>query len=183
MSSGNNPSPFQNIIYMVYYGEGYMVKLKMAFGPAQKMKILGYLCFWLKHHKRKKKPTTTKKANKTTNKTPKPPLHFLDKCHLLTFKTTGNWRWFMGSDFSVDWNLLCDLEEKSYKPSVSENRCVNISLENLWGCRWLCDTELESENITELLWWKRINFCCITGGYGHRTTEIVNFSPRDWYCT
>lgn len=34
----------------------------------------------------------------------------------------GNGLWLMGSDFSVDRNLLCDLEEKSYKRSGSANR-------------------------------------------------------------
>lgn len=31
----------------------------------------------------------------------------------LAFKTMGNGLWFMGSDFSVERNLLCDLEEES----------------------------------------------------------------------
>lgn len=31
-----------------------MLKMQMTFGPTQKMKILGYLSFWLKRRNRKK---------------------------------------------------------------------------------------------------------------------------------
>lgn len=138
-----------------------MVKMQMTFGPTQKMKILGYLCFWLKRRNRKK----TQHNKKTSPKNPSKFFWINIICwHLKLLAIDG----FMGSDFSVDWNLLCDLEEKSYKPLSLRKytTCVNTSLQHLCGCRWLCDDELKSANITELLWWKWIaapNFYCITG--------------------
>lgn len=119
--------------------------------------------FWLKYHNRK----NIKQSQHNKKTVPRKPSKFfwINIIYWHLKPQAIDW-WFMGSDFSVDWNFLCDLEEKSYKPSVSENRCVNTSLQPLCGCGWLCDAELKSANITELLWWKWIaapNFYCIIG--------------------
>lgn len=122
--------------------------------------------FWLKYHNRKNRKQPQHSNNNKKKTVPKKASKFfwinIIYWHL---KPQAIDCWFMGSGFSVDWNLLCDLE-KSYKPSVSENRCVNTSLQPLCGSGWLCDAELKSANITELLWWKWIAapiFYCIIG--------------------
>jgi len=98
-----------------------MVKWKMASCPTQKMKIPGYLCFCLKYHNRKNK------KGKLNSK-----IFWINNFYL-AFKTTGNRLWLKGSDFSVDRNFLCDLEEKSYKLSGSANRYVTTSLQHFSG--------------------------------------------------
>lgn len=105
---------FQNIMI------GYMVKLKMAFCPTPKVKISGYLYFCVKQHNRKKKGKINSKI-------------FCINNFYLAFKSMENGLWLMGSDYNLDRNLLCDLEDKSYKLSGSANRYVNTSLQCFSG--------------------------------------------------